>query len=299
MVVKNIGIFGRNFEDVYNSKIDFLLKDLSDKGFSIHIFEPFHDFLSARISLNNHIKVFDRATWDARNIDFLICIGGDGTFLDSTTFVRDSEIPILGINTGRLGFLSGASIKELEIIADSIHSNNFEIYKRATLKVESEINLFNENNFALNELTIHKNDTSSMVKIHTYINNDFLNSYWADGLIISTPTGSTAYSLSCGGPIIFPGSNNFVITPVAPHNLNMRPIVIPDHKSIKLEIEGRSKFFLVSLDSRSETIDSTVQLTISKNNFFINLARLKSHTYLSTIRNKLNWGLDQRNNTMQ
>ena len=294
-MVKNIAIFGRVFEEVYNSKIEFLLHDLVKNGFTLHIFEPFHDFLAPRIALNTKVEIFDRASWNPKNIDFMVCIGGDGTFLDSTTFIKDSHIPIIGINTGRLGFLSGASIKELDKVATSIASDDFEIYKRATLKVESNIPLFNGNNFALNELTIHKNDTSSMIKIHTYLDDNFLNSYWSDGLIISTPTGSTAYSLSCGGPIIFPGSNNFVITPVAPHNLNMRPIVIPDDKRIKLKIEGRRKYFMVALDSRSETIDSTIELTVSKNSFYINLVRLKSHSYLSTIRTKLNWGLDKRN----
>ena len=259
-MVKNIAIFGRVFEDVYNSKIEFLLHDLVKNGFTLYIFEPFHDFLAPRITFNTKVEIFDRASWNPKNIDFMVCIGGDGTFLDSTTFIKDSHIPIIGINTGRLGFLSGASIKELDKVAPSIAKADFEIYKRATLKVESNIPLFNGNNFALNELTIHKNDTSSMIKIHTYLDDNFLNSYWSDGLIISTPTGSTAYSLSCGGPIIFPGSNNFVITPVAPHNLNMRPIVIPDDKKIKLKIEGRSKYFMVALDSRSETIDSTIDL---------------------------------------
>lgn len=294
-MVKNIAIFGRVFEDVYNSKIEFLLHDLVKNGFTLYIFEPFHDFLAPRITFNTKVEIFDRASWNPKNIDFMVCIGGDGTFLDSTTFIKDSHIPIIGINTGRLGFLSGASIKELDKVAPSIAKADFEIYKRATLKVESNIPLFNGNNFALNELTIHKNDTSSMIKIHTYLDDNFLNSYWSDGLIISTPTGSTAYSLSCGGPIIFPGSNNFVITPVAPHNLNMRPIVIPDDKKIKLKIEGRSKYFMVALDSRSETIDSTIELTVSKNSFYINLVRFKSHSYLSTIRTKLNWGLDKRN----
>jgi len=295
-MIKNIAIYGRVFDDGFNSKIDFLINDLFKKGFQLYIFEPFHDFLKPRISFSEKVKIFDRDTWNPKEIDFLVCIGGDGTFLDSTTFIKDSHIPILGINTGRLGFLSGASIQELETVASSIVKEDFELYKRATLKVDSNIPIFNGNNFALNELTIHKSDNSSMVKIHTFLDGNFLNSYWSDGLIISTPTGSTAYSLSCGGPIIFPGSNNFVITPVAPHNLNMRPVVIPDDKEIKLKVEGRSKYYMVALDSRSQKVDSTIELTISKNSFYINLVRLKGHSYLSTIRSKLNWGLDKRNN---
>ncbi len=296
MQVKNVAIFGRVFEENFNSSIDFLLKDLADKGLNLHVFEPFHDFLSPRLSFHDTTEVFDRSSWDPSKIDFMICIGGDGTYLDATTFVRDSNIPILGINTGRLGFLSGASIKELDKVTDCILNQNYELYKRATLKVEGNTPVFEKNNFALNEITLHKSDTSSMIKIHTYLNDDFLNTYWADGLILSTPTGSTAYSLSCGGPIVFPGSDNFVLTPVAPHNLNMRPIVIPDKFKVRFEVEGRSRFYLASLDSRSETLDSSIELTVSKNNFFINLVRLPNHAYHSTIRSKLNWGLDQRNN---
>jgi len=215
--------------------------------------------------------------------------------LDTVTLIRDSKIPILGINTGRLGFLSNISIQEIDQAMDALHSKKYTVDERALLKVKTEDNLFGETNFALNELTIHKKDSSSMITIHAYINDQYLNSYWADGLIIATPTGSTAYSLSCAGPIVVPGSENFVITPIAPHNLNVRPIVVSDNSEIKLKIEGRGMQFLASLDSRSETIDSKYELTIVKEKFKIGLIQLENQDFLRTIRNKLMWGIDKRN----
>lgn len=292
---KVVAVYGRNYHDDHHDKVESLLSELLNSEIEIVIYERFHKFLSTKTNRFTAVESFNRSSFDARNIDVMLVIGGDGTYLDSSTYVKDSGIPILGINTGRLGFLSGASIKEWDKITPALLADDFERYKRATIKLEASIPLFNGSSFALNEITIHKKDSSSMISIHSYLNDEYINTYWADGLIISTPTGSTAYSLSCGGPILFPGSENFVITPVAPHNLNVRPIVVPDHKTIKLKIEGRSKSYLVTLDSRSETIDSSIELTITKNSFYINLLRLKNHSYLGTIRNKLNWGLDQRN----
>lgn len=295
MEIKRIAIYGRRVPESAHKKIQLLFEQLDQAGFNLCIYEPFFDFLNPKIALPKSLSIFDKASWDASQHDMFLAIGGDGTFLDSTLYVRDSGLPILGLNTGRLGFLSGVSLKELGILPNAILNGEFELYKRATLKIEGNKELFDGNNFALNEVTLHKKDSASMITIHAYLNGEYLNSYWADGLIIATPTGSTAYSLSCGGPILFPGSNNFVITPVAPHNLNARPVVIPDHKSIKLKIEGRSQFFLASLDSRSKSIDSSTEMVITKNSFFIHLLRLTNHSYLSTIRNKLSWGLDSRN----
>lgn len=292
---KTVAVFGRLYHSDLNEKVELLIKDLFDNNIELVINEPFYDFINARTNAVKGVQVYDRSSFHNFNIDLMLVLGGDGTYLDATTFIRDSGIPILGINTGRLGFLSGASINEYNLIAPAILENDFEKYERATIRLEASTPLFEGANFALNEVTVHKKDSSSMISIHSFLDDQFINTYWADGLIVSTPTGSTAYSLSCGGPILFPGSKNFVITPVAPHNLNVRPIVIPDHKTLKLKIEGRSSSFLVTLDSRSKAIDSSIELTITKNSFFIQLLRLRHHTYLGTIRNKLNWGLDKRN----
>ena len=222
-------------------------------------------------------------------------LGGDGTILQAVTLVRDSKVPILGINMGRLGFL--ASI-EKKLIPDAVYqlvTGSYEIEERSLLKLDSNENLFGEIPIALNDFTILKRDNSSMITIHTYINGDFLNSYWADGLIVASPTGSTGYSLSCGGPIIFPDSSSLVITPVAPHNLNVRPIVIPDHSVLSFEVEGRSENFLCTLDSRKEIIHSGHQLAIRKCEYNVRLIQLQPVSFLKTIHTKLNWGLDQRN----
>lgn len=225
----------------------------------------------------------------------MISVGGDGTLLDATTFVRHTGIPILGINTGRLGFLSGVSIDEIDQAIDALLEGEFELDNRAVLKVDTRTGLFGDVNFALNELTVHKMDSASMITIHAYMDGVYLNSYWADGLIIATPTGSTAYSLSCGGPIVAPGSKNFVITPIAPHNLNVRPIVVPDDKALTLRMEGRTKHYLLALDSRSISADESIELRVSRSEFDIRLVRLKGQNFLSTLRSKLNWGLDKRN----
>ena len=180
-------------------------------------------------------------------------------------------------------------------VLNSIKDNKYRLQTRSMLNLITEEQLFGEDNFALNELTVHKKDSSSMITIHTYIGDLYLNSYWADGLIVATPTGSTAYSLSCGGPIMVPGAQDYVITPIAPHNLNVRPVVVPDDRTIRLKIEGRGKEYLCSLDSRSVTIDSAVELTIKKANFQINVIQTENQNFLNTIRNKMMWGLDRRN----
>ena len=244
-------------------------------------------------SLRENVYSFSSGD-EIKEADFVFSIGGDGTILETITYVKDSGVPIVGVNTGRLGFLSSISIREVNEALRAIKANEHKIEQRTLLKLETENKLFGEENFALNEVTIHKKDSSSMIIVHAYLDGEFLNSYWADGLIISTSTGSTAYSLSCGGPIMLPGTGNFVINPVAPHNLNVRPFVIPNESKITLKVEGRSDSYLVSLDSRSATIDANVELHISKNSFGINLVRLPNHNYLDTLRQKLNWGHDTR-----
>ena len=215
--------------------------------------------------------------------------------MDTLTLVQDSNIPVMGINLGRLGFLTGVGTEDISGALEALMKGHYTIDKRSLLRLESNRNLFGGVNYALNELTIHKKDSSSMITINTYLNGEYLNSYWADGLIIATPTGSTGYSLSCGGPIVAPYSGNFVITPIAPHNLNVRPIVVSDQNVISLEVEGRSQYFLASLDSRSVTIDSAISLAVRREDFTMSLVRLGSTNFLNTLRKKLNWGLDTRN----
>jgi NAD+ kinase len=222
-------------------------------------------------------------------------LGGDGTILDSIPIIRNSNIPILGINMGRLGFLSSVSHTDIDAAINDVLNNNYILDKRALLSLKTDNDLFGEMNFALNEFSIHKKDHLSMIVVHVYIDDKFLNSYWADGLLISTPTGSTAYALAVGGPIVTPGSKNFIISPIAPHNLTVRPVVIPDNSVIKLKIQGRSKSFLVGLDSRFETINSSTELVVSKSNFSVNMIQIGNRSFFDTIREKLNWGLDIRN----
>ena len=242
-----------------------------------------------------HTTIDDYESLKKSEVDYLITLGGDGTILQATIIIRDLEIPILGINLGRLGFLAGVEKRNMAQALHNLLRNNYRIEKRTMLYLECNYPLFEGQRFALNDFTLHKRDTSSMITIKVYINGDLLNSYWSDGIIVSTPTGSTAYSLSCGGPIIFPGSGNFVLTPVAPHNLNVRPIVISDNTVISFEIEGRSKNFLCTLDSRFETVNTHHQLAVRKCNFYTHLLQIHDHTFLNTLRSKLSWGSDSRN----
>jgi len=223
-------------------------------------------------------------------------MGGDGTMLAAVSIIRDSGIPIAGINFGRLGFLANIQKNDIEKALAEILSGNYSIQPRALLSVETaDSDLFQGENFALNDITVFRYDTSSMITVDAKINKELLNSYWADGLIIATPTGSTAYSLSCGGPIIMPGSGNFVITPISPHNLNVRPIVVSDSITLHLKIESRTENFILSCDSKSETLPVDTELIIKKAPFSINLIRLENDSYFSTLREKLLWGIDVRN----
>lgn len=290
-----VAIYGRSFADSFIPRIQELFNTLNDFGWSYALYEPFEKYLKPRISFENPFFSYTNSDEVKGKIDLFISIGGDGTFLDTTTIIRDSGIPILGINTGRLGFLSSTHKDEIVEALNHIKENKYRLQTRSLIQVDTENNLFGDNNFALNEITVHKKDSSSMITIHTYIDELYLNSYWADGLIIATPTGSTAYSLSCGGPIIVPGAKDCVITPIAPHNLNVRPVVVPDSRTIRLKIEGRGKEFLCSLDSRSVAIDSAIELVITRAPFEINVIQTEGQNFLNTIRNKMMWGLDRRN----
>jgi NAD+ kinase len=279
-----IAIYSRGLESEHLEGLKLLLAE-----FSYYEIEPviYQDFFNKYSTFNQSDSL--------EEVDFLISLGGDGTLLDSVTFVGDKGIPVLGINYGRLGFLASIGKEEISAAIESLVKRTFVLDKRSLVHLDANMPLFNGVAFALNEFTIHKKDTSPMIKIHTYLNGEFLNTYWADGLIVATPTGSTGYSLSCNGPVVFPNSASFVITPVSPHNLNIRPLVIPDDSVISFEVEGRTDGFLCTLDSRREIASKDVLLAIRKEAFSMNLVRLNENNFLQTLRNKLSWGLDKRN----
>jgi NAD+ kinase len=289
-----IAIFGSPYPNHFTKYIQHLIKKLENEHIKIIVEEKFNIFLQNNIRFTTEIDTFDSYESLRNNADFLFSIGGDGTLLKAVTFVRESNIPIMGINTGRLGFISSISAGQIDDAVNDILKENYKISERALLELNTEHKLFKDKNFALNEVAISKKDTSSMLRIDTYVDDDFLNTYWADGLVVSTPTGSTGYSLSCGGPIIMPGTNNIIITPNAPHNLNVRPIVIDDRSIIKLKVEDRDQLALVSLDSRSRAFDSDTELIIKTADFKIRLIQPQNNSFTSTIRNKLMWGLDKR-----
>lgn len=269
---------------------------LADAQINAYVYAPYLEDLQGIINFKRDVGVFEGAIdFTVKQFDFFITLGGDGTILEAITHVRDSGTPLLGINLGRLGFLATIEKQRIRATIDMLQRGMYEVEERCMLYLESNLPLFNEVPYALNDFTILKRDTSSMITIDTYINGAFLNSYWADGIIVATPTGSTGYSLSCGGPIIFPGSANFIITPVAPHNLNVRPTVISDDAVISFTIEGRAENFLCTLDSRTEVITAAHQLAVRKNDFPVRLVNLQDVTFLDTLRGKLNWGQDRRN----
>ena len=289
-----IALFGNEFSPTYIKYIKHLIQKLENENIEILVQQQFYDFLQENISFSENIQTYDRIS-DQDRVDFLFSIGGDGTLLRAVTYVRESNIPILGINTGRLGFISSISTDQIDDAVDHVLNGDYKIRSRTLLELETENNLFGTTNFALNEVAIVKKDTSSMIRIDAFIDDEFLNSYWADGLLISTPTGSTGYSLSCGGPIILPGTKNVIIAPIAPHNLNVRPIIINEKSKIRLKVEDRDQLALVSLDSRSRAFDSSLELIIKKADFKINLIEPKDHSFINTIRTKLMWGSDKRN----
>lgn len=290
-----VAIYARSTNDNTSEAIQLLFSKLNEQKADIWMFEPFYQFVKEKLDLNGQIKTFANHSDINGKVDHMLSLGGDGTFLEALTYVRNSGIPILGINTGRLGFLANVAKTEINKAIEALAIGKFSIEKRTLLSVTKPDGLFGEVNYGLNELTLLKKDSSSMITIHTYINGDFLNSYFADGLIIATPTGSTAYSLSCGGPLVMPGSENFIITPIAPHNLNVRPLIISDNNIITLKVEGRGPNYLVSLDSRSEVIDDGTELTLKKTDFCAHLIKLNDQSFFNTMRNKLLWGLDKRN----
>jgi NAD+ kinase len=290
-----IAVYGRPVNSSQVSFAENVLNVLDASGCEVIIHKEYYNFLKEEMKTLGAIPTFETSNELIGKADFLFSIGGDGTLLDTVLLVKDSGIPIAGVNAGRLGFLSSIAKENISIAVDALAKGHFSVDARTLLKVESNHPVFDGDNIALNDFTIHKKETSAMIKIHTYLNGEYLNSYWADGLIIATPTGSTGYSMSCGGPIIVPQSESFVITPIAPHNLNVRPIIVSDKNIISLEVEGRSQNFMATLDSRSATIDSSFQLAVRKESYCVNLVRLSNENFLGTLRSKLNWGLDSRN----
>jgi NAD+ kinase len=290
-----IAIYSRGLDLATPNPLALLLEALAPYDVEIHVFHQLLMHADLPADTTASLIPFKVSSDLDASIDCLISLGGDGTMLDAVTLVKDSGIPVLGINFGRLGFLASISPDALQSAVEAIMNRTFVVDKRALIHLDSNEGLFGDTPFALNEFAIHKRDISPMIKIHTYINGEFLNTYWADGLIVSTPTGSTGYSMSCNGPILFPDAASFVITPVAPHNLNVRPIVIPDTNVVSFEIEGRADQFICVLDARKEIVDKTVQLAIRKEQFCVNLVRLNENSFLSTLRTKLTWGLDKRN----
>jgi len=290
--MKKIAVFSRKLKENQINTVVEIFSKLDTLGCILVVYKELFDDIKDRIDFKSEIICFDK---DIDGSSFLLSIGGDGTLLDTITYIRDSEIPVMGLNIGRLGFLANTTLENFEKAIQCILNNEYHIDKRTLIKIESNKNYFKGINYALNEIAILKSDSSSMIKIDVHINDLFLNTYWADGIIVATPTGSTAYSLSCGGPIIVPDSNSFIITPVASHNLTVRPIVISDKSRLKLTIDAENSPYSINLDSRKILISNKIDINIAKEDFTFNLIKLKEDNFFSTIRNKLMWGIDKRN----
>jgi NAD+ kinase len=292
-----IAIYGQFYQNSTEPIIRDIFQFFTQKKIELVVERDFLELLNEKHILEESFATFQKHTDLDASFDMLLSIGGDGTILRAITLVRDSGIPVLGINAGRLGFLASVQKENITDFLQLVIDKKYRISKRSLLSLRC--NPPNESidklNFAMNEITVSRKDTTSMITIETHLNEEFLNSYWADGLIIATPTGSTGYSMSCGGPILTPEVTSLVITPIAPHNLNARPLVIPDNTQIKLKVSGREDNYLVSLDSRIASVPNAAELTIEKTNFQINMVEIPNETFLKTLRNKLMWGEDKRN----
>ena len=290
-----VAIYSRGLEVSQQKDIQLLLDELDKEEIVPVVYQSLLDEIREFATLPSSTQTFTSSQDLASDVDFLVSLGGDGTLLDTVTLVRNKNIPILGINFGRLGFLASLGREEVSAAVKALSRRSFVIDKRSLIHVDANLPLFGDVPYGLNEFVIHKQDIAPMIKIHTYLNGELLNTYWADGLILSTPTGSTGYSLSCQGPIVFPDACSFVLTPIAPHNLNVRSIVVPDNTIISFEVESRSPYIICALDSRREIVDKSVLLAVRKESFMLNLVRLNENNFLQTLRNKLLWGLDKRN----
>lgn len=289
-----IGIYGVRFDENHRDSLEQFTRALGQSGKDLRVHESFMPFLMEKLPELSSLRTFtDIDSFPEMNL--LLSVGGDGTLLNTVRIVKDSGIPVLGINTGRLGFLSLFSLEDPEALVSFIVEGGFELDPRTLLEVHCPDIELGSFPYALNEVTLHKKDTSSMITVHVFADGHFLNSYWADGLIASTPTGSTAYSLSCGGPIVMPGSENFILTPIAPHNLNVRPFVIANHTTLRMQAEGREPSTLLTMDNRSYSVPSMAEITLKKAPFPLNLVHGHGQHFFSTIRNKMMWGIDKRN----
>lgn len=291
-----IAVYGRITGKSLPPALQGLFDKLEKNGVEMLMSRDYFEYLSQQFSINGKVRKLDDYNQVRGVADFMFSIGGDGTILEAIAFIRNSGIPIVGINTGRLGFLAGLTVEQaVDSMVENLLARKFSLDKRTLLRLDTQKNLFGDVNFAMNELTVQRKDSSSMMTIHCWVNGEFLNSYWADGLIIATPTGSTAYSLSCGGPLMIPDAKSFVITPLSPHNLNVRPLILPDNCEIKLKVEGRSPQYNASLDARMESFEETDELYIRKGDFKISLVRFNDQHFFDVIREKLMWGVDKRN----
>ena len=291
-----VGIYGKDFNPEFNPYIIEFINKIQQNNISIIIFEPFYKFIIKNVDFDFSPNGFFNTYKDIpKDIDLCFSVGGDGTFLETASFIRNQNIPIVGINSGRLGFLANIAKENISLAINSIIANDYQIEERTLLQLDTKQKLFNGYNYALNEFTVHKRDSSSMIMIKAYLNNDYLNTYWADGLVVATATGSTAYSLSAGGPILTPNSENFVITPIAPHSLTVRPLIIPNDYELKLTVTGRNINCLVSLDHRHISVDEEIELIIKRSDYKIKTIKFSSDNFFVTLRSKLMWGLDRRN----
>ena len=290
-----IAIYSRGIENNQLKDIEVFMQELDALKVEPVFYQDFFNRFYSAVDMKGKYSTFNAASDLDESIDCIVSLGGDGTLLDTVALVQDKGIPILGINYGRLGFLANIGKEDLNEAIKALVNRTYVIDERTLIHLDADIPVFDDAPFGLNEFTLQKKDSSSMIKIHTYLNGEFLNTYWADGLIVATPTGSTGYSLSCNGPVVFPDSGSFVITPVAPHNLNIRPIVVPDTNIISFEVEGRTDSFICTLDSRRLVVPKEAQLAVKKEKFTVKLIRLNENNFLQTLRNKLSWGLDKRN----
>ncbi len=272
-----------------------LIQKMAQFGWTIVVEKQLREYLLQKGNCGVPMEEFSSHEDFAKGIDLAFSVGGDGTFIKTVSYIRDSGVPIIGINSGRLGFLANIGIDFFDEAMQMVKDKRYDYQQRSLLRVETERNIFGSENVALNEVALLKKETASMITVHTYLESMYLNSYWADGLIVSTPTGSTAYSLSCGGPIVTPGCQVHILTPIAPHNLNVRPVVVPDKMPIQLKVEGRERNYLLSLDGTSKNIKQSEEVIIHKADYMINVVKLEDTNFLDTIRNKMLWGIDKRN----
>ena len=290
-----IAIYGRKLTRQNSVVFEQTLRSIEALGWTAVLEHELKEQLIKKSNIGHALDSFSSYHDLKSGFDIAFSIGGDGTFIKTVGFIRDSGVPIVGINTGRLGFLANITPEKIEETMEMVRDKRYTFQKRSLIRIHTEDDLFGDDNLALNELTLHKKDTASMITVHASLDGNYLNSYWADGLIVGTPTGSTAYNLSCGGPIVTPGCQIHILTPIAPHNLNVRPMVVPDHLPIKLSVEGRERKYLISLDANTKSIPQGSEVLVQKAEFMINVVRFDDTSFLDTIRNKMSWGMDKRN----